>query len=101
MIRVAILYPNSEGAEFDMDYYMSKHLPLAQAKTGCTSFGADLGLSGGAPGVKAPYIAIGYLTYESLEHFQSSFSRGGDEVRADMVNYTNVKPIVQISETRP
>jgi uncharacterized protein (TIGR02118 family) len=101
MIRVAILYPNSEGAKFDMEYYISKHLPLAKTKTGCTSFSADLGVSGGAPGVKSPYIAIGYLTYESLEHFQSSFMRGGAEVSADMVNYTNVKPVVQISEVRP
>ena len=27
MIRVSILYPKKEGARFDVDYYVQKHMP--------------------------------------------------------------------------
>ena len=29
MIKVPILYPNGESKTFDMDYYSTKHMPLA------------------------------------------------------------------------
>jgi hypothetical protein len=30
MIKVSVLYPNSEGKKFDMGYYCSKHMPMVQ-----------------------------------------------------------------------
>jgi uncharacterized protein (TIGR02118 family) len=98
MIRVTVFYPNSEGARFDMAYYTSKHLPMAKSKSGCVSMSADLGLSAGAPGSKPPYIAIGYLMFETLEQVMAGLAAGAGEVMADVPNYTNVKPILQISE---
>src|SRR5690349_22823221 len=28
MIKVTILYPNSDGKKFNMDYYSNKHMPM-------------------------------------------------------------------------
>ena len=27
-IKIVVLYPNPEGATFDMDYYLATHMPL-------------------------------------------------------------------------
>jgi uncharacterized protein (TIGR02118 family) len=100
MIKVTILYPNGEGTTFDMGYYTSKHMPMVQRKCApaCKSIHAEKGLGGGEPGSKPAYIAIGHLTFDSVEAFQKSFGPHAQEIVADVPNYTNSKPIIQISE---
>ncbi len=100
MIKVTVLYPNGEGTTFDMAYYVSKHMPMVQRKCApaCRSIAAEKGVGGGEPGSKAPYVAIGHLTFDSLEAFQKSFGPNAGEILADIPNYTNSRPIVQISE---
>ncbi len=102
MIHVTVLYPNDSGAMFDMNYYTSKHLPMVRAKCGpaCRSTMAELGVAGGEPGSKAPYIAIGRLVFDSLEAFQKSFGPHAREILADVPNYTNTRPVVQIGEVK-
>ena len=34
MIRFSVLYPDSEGAAFDHDYYREQHVPLAMRAWG-------------------------------------------------------------------
>ena len=34
MIKVSVLYPNSDSATFDMDYYLNTHLPLVAELVG-------------------------------------------------------------------
>jgi len=100
MIRVAVIYPDSPGARFDMKYYTSHHMPMVQRLCGpaCKSIGADQGVSGGQPGSKPANLAIGYLTFDSVEAFQKSFGPNAGEILGDIPNYTNIPPIVQISE---
>jgi len=58
MIRVSILYPRSEGTTFDIDYYVSKHMPLVQKELGDTlkGYGVDEGIRRGHP---TPYHCVG------------------------------------------
>jgi uncharacterized protein (TIGR02118 family) len=100
MIKVTVLYPNATDARFDMKYYVSHHLPMVREKCGpeCRSIAAEGGLAGGDPGAPAPYIAIGHLTFDSLATFQKVFTPHAAEILADIPNYTNIKPIIQISE---
>ena len=102
MIRVTVLYPNSDNTKFDMAYYTSKHMPMVKAKCGpaCKSIGADLGVAGGSPGEKATYIAIGYLTFDSVEAFQTAFAPHAAQILGDIPNYTNAQPVIQISEIK-
>ncbi len=102
MIRITVLYPNSDGSKFDMGYYTSKHMPMVKQKCGaaCKSIAADFGLNGGQPGAKAPYLAIGYLTFDSVDSFQKAFGPHANEILADIPNYTNAQPIIQVSEIK-
>ena len=54
-IKVSVLYPAGEGKNFDMDYYVEKHIPLAAGLLGDAVLGATVekGLAGGAPGLIA------------------------------------------------
>jgi uncharacterized protein (TIGR02118 family) len=92
------MYPNQDGNTFDMEYYRNIHVPMAQRLLGATEFSIDHGIGGGAPGSAAPYLAIGYLLFDSLEVFQKNIVSSGAEVMADIPNYTNASPVIQISE---
>jgi uncharacterized protein (TIGR02118 family) len=102
MIKVTVFYPNNPGTTFDMAYYTSKHMPMVKDRCGaaCKSATADLGLSGGEPGSKPTYVAIGCLTFESVEAFQKAFGPHAKEILADIPNYTNSKPVIQVSEIK-
>jgi uncharacterized protein (TIGR02118 family) len=100
MIKVTVLYPNGADTKFDMAYYTSKHMPMVKQKCGpaCKSIGAELGINAGAAGSKPTYIAIGLLTFESVDSFEKSFGPHTSEIMADIPNYTNSKPVIQVSE---
>ena len=99
MIKVSVFYPNSPGARFDMAYYTSKHMPMVQQKvTTCKGISAEGGVAGGTPGSKPTYIAAGHLLFDSVAAFQSGFGPHAEEIMADIPNYTNIQPIIQVSE---
>ena len=99
MIKVTIFYPNSPGARFDMNYYTTSHMPMVQKKVStCKGIAAERGLAGGAPGSAPTYIAIGHLLFDSVEAFQTGFGPHASEILADVPNYTNAQPVLQINE---
>lgn len=100
MIKVSILYPNEEGKKFDMDYYCKKHVPMVGKLLGESVTGATVekGLVGGAPDSPATYAAMGNLYFNTVEAFQNSFGPNADTIMADVPNYTNIEPVIQISE---
>lgn len=100
MIKVSVMYPNGEGKTFDMAYYLEKHIPMARQKFGTAlkGVGVEQGLAGGAPGSAPPYLALGHLTFDSLDAFLGAFAVHGQSLLADIPNYTNAQPTIQISE---
>ncbi len=100
MIKVTILYPNGEGKTFDMDYYSKKHMPMVARVLGDSLrfLSIDKGIGGRAPDEPIPYLAIGYLYFDKLSAYQNSFGPNAEKIVGDIPNYTNIQPIVQISE---
>ena len=100
MIKVSVMYPNTAGARFDHDYYRDKHMPMLKEKMGeaCKSYTIDKGLAGGAPGAPAPYIGMCHIFCDSVESFQAAFGPHMKAIMADVPNYTDLKPVMQISE---
>jgi uncharacterized protein (TIGR02118 family) len=100
MIKVTILYPNGEGKMFDMDYYSNTHIPLVKSLFGDAMKGAaiDKGVAGGTPGTPVPYLATGYLYFETISAYQDGIKAHLEKILADVPKYTNTTPVVQISE---
>lgn len=92
MIRFSVLYPRTEGATFDHDYYANKHVPLALKTWGIESADIDKGLDG-------PYEAAVHFTFESMDAMGAALGNPGTaEVMADVANYTTITPVTQTSE---
>ena len=93
MIRVTVNYPTSEGSTFDHDYYKATHVPLCLSTwTAAQSASIDKGVNG-------PNAAAAHFTFESMEAFGAAMgSEGTAAVMADVANYTNITPVMQISE---
>jgi uncharacterized protein (TIGR02118 family) len=102
MIKVSIFYPNEEGKQFDMEYYINNHIPMVMDKLGSALKGgsAEQGLNGGMPGTPAIYIAMAHLLFDSMDAFQSAFGPHMDTILADIPNYTDIQPAMQISEVK-
>jgi uncharacterized protein (TIGR02118 family) len=100
MIRVSVLYPYKEGARFDHDYYRDTHMPMVKATVGesLRAWSADKGLGGGRPGSPPPFVAAGHMVFDSVEAFQAAFGPHGKAIMADVPNYTDIAPTMQISE---
>ena len=58
----------------------------------------DKGLASGTPDTPVQYLAVGYLYFDSIPAFQNAFAAHADKIMADLPNYTNIEPVVQISE---
>ena len=99
-IKVSVLYPNGEGKTFNTDYYFESHLPLVSRLLGDSVIGATVekGLGGGEPGSSAPFHLLANLYFDSMESFQNAFGPNVPEIMGDLPNFTNIEPVVQVSE---
>ncbi len=100
MIRVTVLYKNMPDSEFDFDYYANTHMPLVKkrlADFGMGDFEVERGIEA-ADGEAAPYICILHIEFPTVDDFKRGFEKHGEELLADIPNYTNIAPEIQISE---
>ena len=100
MIKVSVLYPNVKGGKFNMDYYTTEHVALVSRLLGDSLKGATIekGLGGAAPDSSAPYIAMGNLYFDTLEYYANSFGPNAVEIMEDLPNFTDIDPLIQVSE---
>jgi uncharacterized protein (TIGR02118 family) len=100
MIKVSVMYPNKPGARFDHAYYRNKHMPLLKSRMGsaCLFYTVDKGMAGGAPGEPPTYVGMCHIYCDTVESFQAGFGPHAQEILADIPNYTDLSPVLQISE---
>ena len=92
MIRLSVLYPSTEGATFDHDYYLNKHVPLAVKTWALDGAEIDKGIDG-------PYVAAVHFVFASLEDMGAKMGVDGTgDVLMDVANYTTIAPVMQTSE---
>jgi uncharacterized protein (TIGR02118 family) len=99
MIRVSASYPNTETGRFDLNYYTEKHLPMLRGLLGDAAPRIEIfrgvGSVGGGP---AAFQVIAHLHFESMESFSAALAAHGEKIFADIPNYTDIEPVIQIEE---
>lgn len=102
LFKVSILYPNGEDKTFDMDYYEKKHMPMVAGFLGknLKFYEIDKGIAGRTATDKAPFAAIGYFYITDVAEYNKAIAQNRDAVISDFKNYTNIQPVVQISEIK-
>src|SRR4051794_12507596 len=100
MITLNVLYPDKDGAKFDMDYYLTSHIPMLKRVFGSALKGCvvEQGLGGSAPGTKAEFAVLCHLRFDSVESYRQASVAVAGQVRNDVANYSSEAPIIQLSE---
>jgi uncharacterized protein (TIGR02118 family) len=100
LIKVSVMYPFAEGKTFDMDYYETKHMPMVAGFLGSNlvKYTIEKGVASGIPNQPLPYMAIGTFYVKSLSDYQAAMAPNRDAIRGDFPNYTNITPVILVSE---
>lgn len=99
MIQLNILYPKTEGATFDWDYYLATHMPMSIRLHGDALKGVTI-VKGMESIEAAPvaYVALTTMLFESVDAFLKAFMPHAETLQGDMKAYTNIQPVIQFSE---
>jgi uncharacterized protein (TIGR02118 family) len=102
MVKISILYPQTPGATFDMDYYLRTHMPLSLARLrvhpGFIALSVERGVDAPQSGAPPAYVAMCHYTFDTADDFVAAFMPHAEELQGDMRNYTSIVPIVQFSD---
>src|SRR5580658_3875497 len=99
MIILSVLYPRTGESRFDHGYYLEKHVPLVQSRLSPMGLErVEIMRGNSAPdGSSAGFELICLLGFSSMEAMQQGLAVYGNEIRADISNFTNVQPLVQVN----
>ena len=97
---ITVLYPNIEDATFDLDYYLTKHMPLVADRF------APHGIKGwrvarfvGTPqGGKPMYSVIATMEFDREDQFRAALAAEGAVVLGDVPNFSNKEPVIMIGD---
>jgi uncharacterized protein (TIGR02118 family) len=100
LTKVSIMYPFGEGKTFNIEYYASKHMPMVAGFLGSNlvKYTIEKGVASGIPNQPMAYMAVGAFYVKSLSEYQAAIGPHLDAIRADFANYTNVAPVILVSE---
>lgn len=100
MIRVSFFYPNTRESGFDLDYFLQKHIPATEEvlkPAGLLAVEVDRGIGTPIPDEPVPFSIIEHLMFNNFEEMQTAMGEHSEQVMADVANFTNVKPLIQIN----
>lgn len=100
LIKISVMYPYAEGKTFNMTYYETKHMPMVAGFLGSNliKYSIEKGLTSGIPNQPLPFMAIGIFYVKRLSDYQAAIGPHRDAIRADFPNYTNISPVILVSE---
>jgi uncharacterized protein (TIGR02118 family) len=96
---ITVLYPNTSGVTFDFDYYLEHHATLINRLYGNSIAKLELRRGTATPlGTPAPFVAIINIWIADQEAFDAAGAKHGATLIADVPNFTNTMPTIQIDE---
>ena len=101
MVKVSVLYPNKPGSRFDIEYYLNTHMPMSARLLGDAIKAITVEIGRPTPGGEpAPFAAICGFTCETVDDFMNAFTPVAGELQGDIPKYTDIEPVIQISDIR-
>ena len=96
---ITVLYPNKPGVTFDFDYYLKHHATLIDRLYGSSIAKLELLRGSATPdGSPVPYVAVINIWIADQAAFDSAGAKHGPTLIADVPNFTNTMPTIQIDE---
>src|SRR5260221_12241642 len=96
---ITVLYPNTPGVTFDFDYDREHHAALIDRLSGNSIAKLELRRGSATPdGSPAPFIAIINIWIANQQAFDTAGAKHGAALIADVPNFTNPMPTIQIDE---
>ena len=100
LAKVTGTYRWHEDARFDHEYYESAHTSLTTqllAPLGLVRFECDRTVSSG-PWQPGAVVATSNAYFESVAAAREAVAKVGAALAADLPNYTNIRPVLHVSE---
>jgi uncharacterized protein (TIGR02118 family) len=99
VIRLSVLYPDSEGATFDKQYYLDSHMPMVREKLGSSLLKDEIWSGVSVPGLlPVTYLILLHMYFESAEVFGAGMQEYGATFMEDVPNFTNVAPVLEMEQ---
>ncbi|WP_293572768.1 EthD family reductase [Phaeobacter sp.] len=98
-VSLQVIYPASEDATFDFDYYEKTHLPLLEEHWGdlMETVEASRGLASG-PDVPPAFLLIATITFADMDKLDTAMGEKGGPIIDDVSNFTNIRPQILIGD---
>ena len=97
---LSLLYPFQPDARFDETDYFERHIPLVRERwrpLGLIGIRVVRGISTLA-GDPPAYQMMAFVSFTSAQAMREALAKYSEEVFASIRRYTDIQPIVQISE---
>jgi uncharacterized protein (TIGR02118 family) len=96
---ITVMYPNLPGVTFDFDYYLARHATLIKRLYGDGIAKLELRRGASTPTLTpVPYVAIINIWIGSQQAFDQAAAQHSAALIADVPNFTNSMPLIQIDE---
>jgi uncharacterized protein (TIGR02118 family) len=95
------MYPNTPNTEFDFEYYTKQHIPMAKKLWANKLLNVQVVKNARlseSHNKKSDYLVIATFEVTNMEDLHNLIKNHSEQLSNDFPNYTNVKPIIQISE---
>jgi uncharacterized protein (TIGR02118 family) len=97
-VSLNVIYPNKEGAKFDIAYYRSTHIPLAMKVMKADSVMLIEGVPMGT--TPPPFAMIAHFKFASPEALAAARANPAmAEVRADIPKFTDITPTLMMGKS--
>ncbi len=102
MLNISSIYPKVEGYTFDFDYYLNRHMPMSidllSNSKGFKGVSVVKGIDIIEPKIESSFVAMCHYYFDMLDDFMAAFAPHAEKLQDDIINYTNIEPIIQINE---
>jgi len=87
------MYP--KPGKFDFDYYANNHMAMVHRlidSYGLVESEVNKGVG------DSPYVAVGHLLFKNMDDMRNALAAHDKDFAADLPNFSDIKPMFQISE---